>query len=189
MRVEAEERTHLRRAAMPERTVEEVLGEGNYVQIEEGLTDAMAHDEARRCLRCDICIGCGLCMATCSEMGVEALRMADTKAGRLAYFDFTRPAELCIGCGACTEVCPTGAIHLEDRDGVRRTIITGTVVREQPLLVCSECGAPTQTPAHREFVRHRLPDHLAAGLDRELCPSCARQRADRPAIVNTAERR
>ena len=187
--VEAEERTHLRRAAMPERTVEEVLGEGNYVQIEEGLTDAMAHDEARRCLRCDICIGCGLCMATCSEMGVEALRMADTKVGRVAYFDFTRPAELCIGCGACTEVCPTGAIHLEDRDGVRRTIITGTVVREQPLLVCSECGAPTQTPAHREFVRHRLPDHLAAGLDRELCPSCARQRADRPAIVNTAERR
>ena len=114
---------------MPERTVEETVGEGNYVQIEEGLTDAMAHDEARRCLRCDVCIGCGLCMAACSEMGVEALRMADTPAGRLAYFDFLRPAERCIGCGACTQVCPTGAIHLEDRDGVRRTIITGTVVQ------------------------------------------------------------
>ena len=35
---------------------EEVLGEGNYVQIEEGLTDAMANDEAQRCLRCDVCI-------------------------------------------------------------------------------------------------------------------------------------
>ena len=181
--VVAHDRTYLPRAMMPERTVEEVLGQGNYVQIEEGLTDAMAHDEARRCLRCDICIGCGLCMATCSEMGVEALRMADTPAGRLAYFDFTRPAELCIGCGACTQVCPTGAIHLEDRDGVRRTIITGTVVREQPLLTCSECGQPTQTPAHREFVRHRLPDHMAALLDRELCPECARQRADRPAVA------
>ena len=79
--VMAGDRSHLHRAMMPERSVEEVLDEGNYVQIEEGLTDAMAHDEARRCLRCDLCIGCGLCMAACSEMGVEALRMADTKAG------------------------------------------------------------------------------------------------------------
>jgi hypothetical protein len=31
---------------------------------------------------------------------VDALRMAGTTADRLAYFDFTRPAELCIGCGA-----------------------------------------------------------------------------------------
>jgi hypothetical protein len=67
-------------------------------------------------------------------------------------------------------------------DLVRRTIITGTVVREQPLLSCSECGAATQTPAHREFIRERLPDHMAALLDRERCPSCARQRADRPAV-------
>ena len=75
--------------------------------------------------------------------------------------------ELCIGCGACTQVCPTRAIHLEDRDGMRSTIITGTVVREQPLLTCSECGAPTQTPAHREYVRARLPGHMAALLERE----------------------
>ena len=175
---------------MPERTVEEVVGLGNYVQIEEGLTDAMAHEEARRCLRCDVCIGCGLCMAACSEMGVDALRMADTDAGRVAYFDFTRPAGRCIGCGACSQVCPTGAIRIEDevdlsagaakRDLVRRTIITGTTVCEQPLLTCSECGAPTQTPAHREFIRGRLPDHMAALLDRELCPSCARLQAERP---------
>jgi len=190
LHVVAADRTHLPRAVMPERSVEEVLGLGNYVQIEEGLTDAMAHDEARRCLRCDVCIGCGLCMAACSEMGIDALRMADTEAGRLAYFDFTRPAELCIGCGACTQLCPTGAIRIEDKVGlfagdgttgfVRRTIITGTVVREQPLLTCSECGTPTQTPAHREYIRHRLPDHMATLLERELCPSCARQRADRP---------
>ena len=178
--VNADDRSHLRRSMMPERSVEETLGEGNYVKIEEGLTDQMAQTETRRCLRCDICIGCGLCMAACSEMGVEAIRMADTKAGRLVHLDYKRPAELCIGCGACTQVCPTGAIHFEDSIGVRRTVITGTIVCEQPLLTCSECGAPTQTPAHREFVRKRLPDHMAELMDRELCPSCARLRADRP---------
>ena len=176
----AVDRSALRRSMMPEEKTEEVVGEGNYVKIEEGFTDDMAHKEAIRCLRCDSCIGCGQCMVVCSEMGIEALRMADTKAGRLAYFDFTRPSELCIGCGACTQVCPTGAIRIEDKGGVRRTIITGTVVREQPLLACSECGAPTQTQAHREFIHKRLPEHMARLLDRELCSSCARKRADRP---------
>jgi ferredoxin len=122
-------------------------------------------------------------------MGIEALRMGDTSAGRLAYFDFTRAAQLCIGCGACTQVCPTGAIRIEDQDGLRRTIITGTVVCEQPQLVCSECGAPTQTPAHREFIRQRLPDHMATLLDRELCPSCARGRADRPGMTGSSRLR
>ena len=178
--VSSVDRSQLRRSIMPERSAEEVVGEGNYVQIEEGLTDAMVLNEAHRCLRCDVCIGCGQCMAACSEMGVEALRMENTKAGRLAYFDFQRPADLCIGCGACTQVCPTGAIHLEDRDGMRRTIITGTVVCEQPLLVCSECGQPTQPRKHRDFIHSRMPDHMSAMLDRELCASCARLHTDRP---------
>ena len=181
--VSARERSHLPRAEMQEKDVEERLG--SYVKIEQGLTDVMAHDEASRCLRCDSCIGCGLCQLACSEMGIEALRMADTTAGRLAYFDFTRPANLCIGCGACAQVCPTGAIHVDDDvDGMRRTVITGTVVRVQAMLTCSHCGALTQTLAHREFVRARLKApahaHMVTHLERELCPDCARQLADRP---------
>jgi NADPH-dependent glutamate synthase beta subunit-like oxidoreductase/NADH:ubiquinone oxidoreductase subunit F (NADH-binding)/formate hydrogenlyase subunit 6/NADH:ubiquinone oxidoreductase subunit I len=187
LKVLARARSYLHRAEMPEKDVEERLGDGNYVKIEQGLTDDMAHDEASRCLRCDVCIGCGLCQLACSEMGVEALRMADTTAGRLAYFDFTRPAEMCIGCGACAQVCPTGAIRIEDTDGVRRTIITGTVVREQPLLKCSSCGVPTQTLAHRQFVYNRMPDYMGAHLHRELCPACARLLADRPRVNRIPE--
>jgi NADPH-dependent glutamate synthase beta subunit-like oxidoreductase/NADH:ubiquinone oxidoreductase subunit F (NADH-binding)/formate hydrogenlyase subunit 6/NADH:ubiquinone oxidoreductase subunit I len=179
LRVAAPERSRLHRAEMPEKSVREREG---YVKIEQGLTDSMARDEASRCLRCDICIGCGLCQLACSEMGVEALRMADTTAGRLAYFDFTRPEAHCIGCGACSQVCPTGAIRIEDdaEAGVRRTVITGTVVKEQPLMRCSHCGVPTQTPAQRSFIRERLPETMTGHLARELCPRCARELGDRP---------
>ncbi|MCU0930039.1 MAG: 4Fe-4S dicluster domain-containing protein [Burkholderiaceae bacterium] len=169
---------------MPEKDVEEVLGLGNYVRIEEGLSDDAAQAEVRRCLRCDICIGCGMCMAACSEMGVEALRMGDTGAGRLAYFDFERASKLCIGCGACTQVCPTGAIKLEDVGGMRRTVITGTVVCEQPLLPYADATLPLQTPKHRDYIRRRLPPHMAAHLEREISPAAARQRGDRPGIFD-----
>lgn len=182
--VSANERSHLHRAEMPEKDVEERLG--SYVKIEQGLTDAMAHDEASRCLRCDVCIGCGLCQLACSEMGVEALRMADTTAGRLAYFDFTRPAELCIGCGACTQVCPTGAIRIEDEDGLRRTVITGTVVKVQPLPPCSVCGTPFQSAAQRQFIAGRIGEHAATHLARQLCPSCARSERARERLGQLA---
>jgi len=182
--VEAKQRTHQRRAPMPEKRVEEVLGLGNYVRIEEGLDDAAAKAEVRRCLRCDLCIGCGMCMAACSEMGIEALRMGDTGAGRLAYFDFERAAKLCIGCGACTQVCPTGAIRLEDAAGLRRTVITGTVVCEQPLLQYADAAMPMQTPAHRDYIRKRLPPHMAAHLERQISPAGARLRGDRPGLSN-----
>jgi acetyl esterase/lipase len=46
-RIAIGDRSHLRRAAMPEKRVEEVLGEVNYVRLEEGLTETMAHGEAR----------------------------------------------------------------------------------------------------------------------------------------------
>lgn len=185
-------RSYLHRAEMPEKDIEERLGDGNYAKVELGLTDTMAHGEASRCLRCDVCIGCGLCQLACSEMGVEALRMADIKegvaAGRLAYFDFMRPGGLCIGCGACAQVCPTGAIRIEDADGVRRTVITGTVVREQPLVKCSQCGTPFQTAAHRRFIHDRLPNYyMGVHLVRQLCPNCARQLADRPHSFQVVE--
>jgi ferredoxin len=158
---------------MPKCGVAERLGDQRPIEL--GLTDAMAEDEASRCLRCDICIGCGLCELVCSEMGAEALRMVQTGAGRLAFADFERPGTLCLGCGACVQVCPTGAIRVEDRPDGRVTVITGTVVRRQALRVCAGCGRP-YAPEH-------LLQRLEAGAipgGNAYCPDCTRvQRSNR----------
>jgi NADPH-dependent glutamate synthase beta subunit-like oxidoreductase/ferredoxin len=158
--VAATARETLPRADMPELPVAERDGDR---AIELGLSDATAHDEVNRCLRCDICIGCGLCELACSEMGPEALRLEPTPAGRLAFAHFLRPVGRCIGCGACTQVCPTGAIRMEDRDGERLIAFTGTVLHREPLVRCRRC----ETPYTAQAQRTRVADH-------GLCPPCAR---------------
>ena len=137
--------------------------------------EKVAAVEAERCLRCDICIGCGLCELACIEVGAEALKMVETKGGRMVFKDFTTPAEKCIGCGACTSVCPTGAIIVEDRDGYRVTEITGTVVRKQALEVCSCCGETFSASAKQlQQTRDELGKMTREGI---LCAACARARS------------
>jgi formate hydrogenlyase subunit 6/NADH:ubiquinone oxidoreductase subunit I len=164
---------------MPELEVEQ---RENYRQVELGLTEAQADDEASRCLRCDVCIGCGLCQLVCSEVGPEALHMEETSAGRLAFQDFERPGNRCIGCGACAQVCPTGAISIEDVGGERRTVITGTVVKAQAMLSCSSCGKPFQSPAHRSMVAERVGVRAGMHFDADVCPACARESAARKRV-------
>jgi NADPH-dependent glutamate synthase beta subunit-like oxidoreductase/formate hydrogenlyase subunit 6/NADH:ubiquinone oxidoreductase subunit I len=173
LHIDAHARSHQHRALMPELDV--AAREASYRQIELGLSDSLADQEASRCLRCDMCIGCGLCQLVCSEVGPEALQMQETSAGRLAFQDFERPGSRCIGCGACAQVCPTGAISIEDIAGLRNTIITGTVVKQQPLMPCASCGTPFQSTAQREAILGRIGVHAAPHLARQLCPSCARR--------------
>ncbi|MCF8043309.1 MAG: FAD-dependent oxidoreductase [Desulfarculaceae bacterium] len=173
--VSAMARTNLRRPEMPMRQVAD--RQGNYHQIELGLTDQMAHDSASRCLRCDLCIGCGLCQLVCSEIGAEALRLEQTDADRLAFNQFTRPSTRCVGCGACGCVCPTGAIKVVDTpDGRRQTVFTGTVVKEHQLLSCGSCGEPYAPPAYLDHLKKRVGPAAVPHVERGICPACARQR-------------
>lgn len=165
-------RTDKHRPHVPEK--DPIARRTRFDAIQLDWDSAAARREAERCLRCDQCIGCGLCELACAEVGANALKMIETPSGRLAFEDFIRPAHLCIGCGACAAVCPTGAIAVENRDGYRVTEITGTVVRRQEMQKCGGCDEPYAPVEQHNRMLGRLGNY-AAGAG--LCPGCARTRA------------
>ncbi len=117
----------------------------------------------------ELCVLCGLCVRICREaVGAAAIGFAHRGGERKVNSPFHLQSEACIGCGACAAVCPTGAIHIEDRDGERLLNSWNTVVKLQP---CPRCGKPS-TPEPMAF----LPGHVGMGSEQfGLCPACRRQ--------------
>ncbi|GFK92954.1 NADPH-Fe(3+) oxidoreductase subunit beta [Fundidesulfovibrio magnetotacticus] len=150
--------------------------QGNFELVELGLDQEMAVTESRRCLRCDVCIGCGLCQLVCSEAGGDALRFKEV-GGRLVFEDFDRPTDKCVGCGACTRICPTGAMSLVLGKGETAIAFTGHSISEHATPSCPECGAPLPAGEYLEHLRQRLGGQAdSARLTLELCPECAHKK-------------
>jgi NADH-quinone oxidoreductase subunit F len=171
--VDVTQRTQPKRAEIAERTPEQrVCG---YDCIEQELDLDTAHKEVGRCLRCDLCIGCGLCELVCSEMGFNALRFRPTRAGRLVLDDFIRPGTRCVGCGACDQICPTGAIRVVREPSDIRTEFTGTAVSKQPLVSCARCGKPHITERFQQALKQRSDTEGIAPVDGAVCMGCARK--------------
>ncbi|MFO8112786.1 MAG: FAD-dependent oxidoreductase, partial [Desulfosalsimonadaceae bacterium] len=150
-----------------------------FQQVELGLDEHAVKNEARRCLRCDICLRCGKCIAVCRDkMGIDALK--------LGYFDFDHPvktdfrkiADRCIGCGACAMNCPNHAMTIKDKDGERILSLCGTILNRQPLVYCEQCGAVMGPRRYLDFVQKRVE---TVGNDirvkRDICDNCLRKQS------------
>ena len=176
MEISAQEKSSPHRPAMPQIDLTE--RKKNFREVELGLSEESASKEARRCLRCDICISCGRCIEVCrDEMDVDAIHLSYVEQHGTEETDFIRSAEKCIGCGSCAVNCPTDAITIKDQDGERRVIMCGAEMSRDQLVPCASCGIFFATQKHLNYIRERADEQTKIKYPRNLCPACAR--ADR----------
>lgn len=149
-----------------------------FQQVELGYSENAVREEARRCLRCDICRRCGACVDVCRDkMGINALQLGYLDFDHPVRTDFRTTADRCITCGACAENCPNQAMTLREEKGERILSLCGTVLNRLKLEYCDACGAPLGPAKYRDFITRRLAGIVQTASARLLCEQCARKTA------------
>jgi NADPH-dependent glutamate synthase beta subunit-like oxidoreductase/ferredoxin len=184
MEVPASTKMTLRRPEMPLLNLER--RRTTFQQVELGYTENVVREEARRCLRCDICLRCGKCVEVCRDMmGIDALEFGFLNFDKPEATDFRVTAERCILCGACAANCPNQAIRIIDRGDERLLSFCGTILNRQKLELCQACGDVLATPGYNEFLRKRTQAISPAVSNLRLCSACARRQTARIHADNT----
>jgi NADPH-dependent glutamate synthase beta subunit-like oxidoreductase len=73
-------------------------------EVESGLTEVEAREEAKRCMSCGMCMDCETCWMYCTNNGFIRLPKGQHCKVKL---------ELCNGCKKCAEECPCGYIEMQ----------------------------------------------------------------------------
>ncbi|MFH1481627.1 MAG: FAD-dependent oxidoreductase [Pseudomonadota bacterium] len=172
--VTAREKSHPSRPVIREISFEK--RRRNFKEVELGFTREDATQEAKRCLRCDICINCGRCIEVCSKgMEVDAIHLSYVEEHATPETDFFRPSDKCIGCGSCAVNCPTEAITIEGKEGERIIRMCGGEMSRHELINCAICGEPFVSRKHLDYIHERADAETRIKYPRNLCPACARR--------------
>jgi len=173
MEVPASTKMILRRPEMPLLNLDR--RRTTYQQVELGYPENAVREEARRCLRCDICRRCGVCVEVCRDkMKIDALHLGFLDFDHPVKTDFRLTEEACIACGACAENCPTGAMQIEEKNGERLLSLCGTILNRQKLVNCQTCGATIGSEKYLDYIRARVASQAPVSTGGPVCDKCAR---------------
>jgi len=149
-----------------------------FQQVELGYSENVAREEARRCLRCDICRRCGACVEVCRDkMGINALNLGYLDFDKPFQTDFRDTADRCIVCGACAENCPNDAMQIKDVGDERILSICGTTLNRLKLEYCDICGEALGPAKYHDYISKRLNTLAKIADDRTICVACSRKMA------------
>jgi len=115
----------------------------------------------------DGCTGCGICAMECPT---SALVVSSSEEPGVIQLLFKHGK--CIACGICVETCPEKCLSVERILEIDK-MDNQTVLFEDEIIMCSECGSPigpramiAKLQAKVGTTRHAIPSRL------ELCPTC-----------------
>lgn len=114
------------------------------------------------------CTGCGLCALDCPTGALTV-----SSSGEADVYQLLFKHSLCFACGQCVEGCPEQCLHLERTLEPEKLNSPATVLFEDEIVRCSQCGSPIASRAMINSIKAKIPcKGQFSSSQLELCPLC-----------------